>query len=969
MSAQDLIATPPRSPDTTSTTTTRPKRDGDSTPREIVIRGAREHNLRNLDLNIPRDRLVVITGLSGSGKSTLAFDTIYAEGQRRYVESLSAYARQFLDQMAKPDADSIEGLSPAISIEQKALTRNPRSTVGTTTEILDYLRLLFARAGQPHCYRCGEPIASQTVEQMCDRVLSRSEHSRVQVLAPVIRGRRGEYRKELDSFRRQGFVRVRIDGRMRDLAEDITLAKGVRHQIDVVVDRLIVKPSARSRLAESLETALKLSGDLVRILCGGGQAPEEEMDEWLFSERSACVDCGISFPEIAPSLFSFNSPQGACSRCSGLGVQLAFDPELIVPDTSLSLDDGAIEPWRGKRSAGYYRQLLRALADHIGIDLATPWRRLPKAARELILNGAGEEEIRFEFRRGGRTEQLKRRWDGVVGELGRREQSDRLDRYRSPRPCPECEGTRLCVEARHVRFGGRTLPELCRLSVARLLEFIASLELEATQRAVAERILSEIRDRLSFLNEVGLDYLSLDRPSATLSAGEGQRIRLATQIGSSLMGVLYILDEPSVGLHPRDNQRLLTSLLRLRDMGNSLIVVEHDEATIGLADHIIDMGPGAGIHGGRVVAQGTPAEISANPASPTGAFLSGKRRIRVPERRRPTRSGQLVLRGCSEHNLKAVTLRLPLGVLTVVTGVSGSGKSTLINDTLHRALAARLHGSLETPGRFSQLSGIEQIDKVIEVNQSPIGRTPRSNPATYSGALGGIRQLFSQVPEARARGFGAGRFSFNVKGGRCESCRGDGNLRIEMHFLPDLFVTCESCRGSRYNRETLDIRYKGKTIADVLEMSVEEALSFMEHIAPVRRPLQTLHDVGLDYIHLGQSATTLSGGEAQRVKLARELSRRGTGRTLYLLDEPTTGLHLADVEKLLQVLQDLVDKGNSVVVIEHHLDVIKCADHVIDLGPGAGERGGKIIQKGPPEQVARDPHSHTGRALRRVLAL
>ncbi len=937
-------------------------------PSAIEIRGAREHNLRDFDLRIPRDKLVVITGPSGSGKSSLAFDTIYAEGQRRYVESLSAYARQFLEQMSKPDADSIEGLSPAIAIEQKALSKNPRSTVGTTTEILDYLRLLYARLGKLHCYRCGKPITRQTVQQMCDRVLALPEGRRVMILAPVVRGRKGEYRKQLDAFRRQGFVRVCVDGETHDLSEEICLAKQKRHDIDVVVDRLVTKPAARSRLAESIETALKIADGLIRIRCEGDSPEESSSEEWLLSERSACIDCDVSFPEIAPRLFSFNNPHGACAECSGLGLRTDFDLGRIVPDPSLSLAGGAIEPWRSGRSTRYYASLLRSLAQHLEIDLDTPWRELPKHAHQLILMGAGDQEIRFHFESKGRPQNLKRRWDGVVGELSRREESNRLDRYRSPSPCPECRGARLCIEARHVLIGGLGIHEVCRFAVTRLIEFIDSLSLDRSERAVAERILSEIRERLRFLSDVGLDYLSLDRPSATLSGGEGQRIRLATQVGSSLMGVLYILDEPSVGLHPRDNQRLLASLLRLRDMGNSVLVVEHDEATIAAADYIIDMGPGAGIHGGEVVAQGTRDEIEAHPRSLTGAFLSGRRRIAIPGRR-PTKSARwLELTGCSEHNLKNLSLRLPLGLFTVVTGVSGSGKSTLINDTLQRVLAARLHRAQETPGRFTHLRGIELLDKVIDVNQAPIGRTPRSNPATYSGALDGIRKLFSQVPEARMRGYGPGRFSFNVKGGRCESCRGDGILRIEMHFLPDLFVTCEACRGRRYNRETLEITYKGKTIADVLDMSVEEALGFMEHIASVQRPLQTLHDVGLDYIHLGQAATTLSGGEAQRTKLARELSRRGTGRTLYLLDEPTTGLHFADVEKLLQVLQQLVEMGNSVVVVEHHLDVIKSADYLIDLGPEGGEGGGEIIAEGTPEEVAKEPRSHTGRALAEVLA-
>ena len=932
----------------------------------IVVRGAREHNLRVAEVRIPRDRLVVITGLSGSGKSSLAFDTIYAEGQRRYVESLSASARQFLEQMAKPDVESIEGLSPAISIEQKTTSKNPRSTVGTTTEVYDYLRLLYARTGRPHCWSCGKAIASQTVQQMADRVLALGEGARVQVLAPVVRGRKGEYRKELDGFRRQGFVRARIDGALRDLSDEISLAKQQKHDIDLVVDRLQVKEAVRARIAESIETALRLADGLVKVDVG--------REEWLLSEKNACADCGVSFPEIAPRTFSFNSPHGACPRCTGLGTRDEFDPALIVPDGQRPLA-GAIEPWlgAGRRVPRYYAQLLASLARHLKVSLETPWSELPKRAQRGILFGAGKDEVPFVFEREGRKETVRRRWDGVVGELERRRRETGSDsareallRYMSAQRCPECDGSRLRIEARSVKLGGLALPELSRLSIAEARGFLEGLSLAPGERLIADRILKEILERLRFLSDVGLDYLTLDRPSATLSGGEGQRIRLATQVGSSLMGVLYILDEPSIGLHSRDNDRLLASLLRLRDIGNSVIVVEHDEATIRAADWVVDMGPGAGIHGGEVVAEGTPEHIVEDPRSLTGAYLAGRRAIAIPPRR-PPRGRELVLRGCSEHNLKDVSLRLPLGLFTVVTGVSGSGKSTLVNDTLYRALAKLLHGAEEPPGRFERIEGLEHVDKVIDVNQAPIGRTPRSNPATYTGVFDGIRALFSQVPESRVRGYDPGRFSFNVKGGRCESCQGDGILRIEMHFLPDLFVTCEICGGRRYNRETLEITFKGKTIADVLDMTVEEALEFMEAVPAVRRPLQTLHDVGLDYIHLGQPATTLSGGEAQRIKLARELSRRGTGRTLYLLDEPTTGLHFADVEKLLEVLRRLVDLGNTVVVIEHHLDVVKTADWVIDLGPEGGEKGGEIVAEGTPEAVARSPRSHTGHALARVL--
>jgi excinuclease ABC subunit A len=934
-------------------------------PDWIDVRGAREHNLRGIDVRIPRDRLVVITGLSGSGKSSLAFDTLYAEGQRRYVESLSAYARQFLDQMGKPDVDSIDGLSPAISIEQRTVTKNPRSTVGTITEVYDHLRLLYARAGRPHCWECGKPITRQTVEQMTDRVLSLGDGARVAVLAPVVRGRKGTYRKELEAFRKQGFVRVRIDGVDRDLAEEIKLARQATHDIDLVVDRVVAKESARGRIAESIEAALGMADGLVKV--------ESDAEAWLFSESNACIDCGTSFPEIAPRSFSFNSPHGACPRCSGIGTVDRLDPARVIPDPSRTLGGGAIEPWGSKRIPRYYQDLLAALAAHHGVATDVPWEKLPKRARDGILFGSGAKKVRFTFaRRGGKTETVQRTWDGVMDELERRRaasegEADGLAAYTSPAPCPSCEGTRLRPEARHVKVCGLTIDQLAARSIREARDWIAGLELGRTERAVAERVVEEIRERLRFLSDVGLDYLTLDRGAGTLSGGEAQRIRLATQVGSSLMGVLYILDEPSIGLHPRDNERLLRSLERLRDQPNSVVVVEHDEATIRRADHVIDMGPGAGVHGGEIVASGTPEEILANEASLTGAYLSGRRSIAVPVKRRPPRDKALVLTGCREHNLKDVTLRLPLGLFVVVTGVSGSGKSSLVNDTLHRALAQRLHGARELPGRFGRLSGLEEIDKVVDVSQAPIGRTPRSNPATYTGAFGGIRSLFAQVPDARMRGYGPGRFSFNVKGGRCESCQGDGVLRIEMHFLPDLFVTCEVCGGRRYNRETLEITYKGSSIADVLGMSVEQALAFMENVPSVRRPLQTLHDVGLDYVHLGQAATTLSGGEAQRIKLAKELARRSTGRTLYLLDEPTTGLHFADVERLLDVLNRLIELGNSVVVIEHQLDVVKQADWVIDLGPEGGEKGGRIVVEGTPEQVARHPESHTGRALAPVL--
>jgi len=928
----------------------------DSAPREIIVRGASEHNLRSLDVRIPRDKFVVLTGLSGSGKSSLAFDTIYAEGQRRYVESLSAYARQFLDQMRKPAVESIDGLSPAISIEQRSAGRNPRSTVGTITEILDHLRLLYARVGEPHCWVCGKPIASQTVAQMADRVLALAEGTRVGVLAPVIQGRKGTYQKELEAFRSQGFARVRIDGVVRELADEIRLARHAAHDIDVVVDRIAVRETARGRLTESLETALRLGAGMARLLVGTGD------EEWLLAERNACPDCGVSLPELAPRLFSFNSPHGACPRCSGLGTHDELDPTRIVPDPERPLRD-AVEPWgTTRRRPRYYAELLASLASHFHVSLATPWRELPESARQGILHGVPGEVV-FQFQRAGKSERVRRPWDGVLGELARREDAESLARFHSPRPCPDCAGARLRPEARAVQLGGLGLDAVCRLPIARAARFLDELALPAQRRPIAERILREVRERMRFLLDVGLEYLALDRPAASLSGGEAQRIRLATQVGASLMGVLYVLDEPSIGLHPRDNRRLLGALLRLRDQGNSVLVVEHDEETIRAADWVVDMGPGAGIHGGAIVAEGPPAAIAATVGSLTGDYLAGRRRIAPPGERRAPGERWLVQSGCREHNLQGIEMRIPLGLFTVVTGVSGSGKSTLVNDTLYRTLAARLHGAQEPAGAFDTLTGLEHLDKVIAVDQSPIGRTPRSNPATYTGVFDGIRKLFAQLPEARMRGWGPGRFSFNVKGGRCEACRGDGMLRVEMHFLPDLFVPCEACRGLRYGRETLSVRFKGRSIADVLALSVEEAVPLFEHLPALRRPLQTLHDVGLDYVHLGQPATTLSGGEAQRIKLARELARRDTGRTLYILDEPTTGLHFADVDRLLGVLQRLVELGNTVLVIEHHLDVIRCADWVIDLGPEGGEAGGRVVAEGAPEVIAKTRDSHTGRAL------
>jgi excinuclease ABC subunit A len=931
---------------------------GAAGPTHITIRGARVHNLRDVDVDIPREKLVVITGLSGSGKSSLAFDTLYAEGQRRYVESLSAYARQFLDQMEKPDVESIEGLSPAIAIEQKTSARNPRSTVGTVTEIYDHLRLLYARVGRPHCWSCGKPIASQTVEQMAERVLARGEGAKVELLAPVVRGRKGEYKKELDEFARQGFVRARIDGELHELGAPIRLAKSKKHDIELVVDRIAVREAVRARIVESLATALRLAEGLVLVEGEGGRE--------LLSQANACADCGVSFPELAPRMFSFNSPAGACERCDGLGSSAELDPAKLVPDPDRPLGE-AIAPWGGKGMARYYRQVLAGVAEALGVSLETPWRELPAKAREQILAGTGAREIPFAFGKRG-LQKVARRFDGVLGELERRREDgdvlpEELLRYARPGPCRDCGGARVGVPARHVKLGGLAIHELAALPLGDARAFLDGLALGARERAVAERVLAEIRERLRFLSDVGVDYLTLDRAATTLSGGEAQRIRLATQVGSQLMGVLYILDEPSIGLHPRDHLRLLESLLRLRDARNTVVVVEHDEATIRRADWVIDMGPGAGVHGGEVVAAGTPAEIVAHPRSETGAWLAGRKRMAAPARRPCGDAPRIVVSGCRAHNLKNVSVEIPLGRFTVVTGVSGSGKSTLVSDTLHPILAGKLHGALAVPGPHERVSGVEGIDKVIEIDQAPIGRTPRSNPATYTGVFDGIRKLFAQVPEARVRGYGPGRFSFNVKGGRCESCEGDGELRVEMHFLPDLHVTCEVCGGRRYNRETLEVKYKGKSIAEVLATSVEESLALFENVPSLRRPLETLAAVGLGYLQLGQPATTLSGGEAQRIKLGRELSRRATGRTLYLLDEPTTGLHFADVANLLGVLHRLVELGNSVVVIEHHLDVIRSADWVIDLGPEGGAAGGEIVAAGTPEDVARVARSHTGRAL------
>ncbi len=938
-------------------------------PDAIRVRGARVHNLREIDVDVPRDRLVVITGLSGSGKSSLAFDTLYAEGQRRYVESLSAYARQFLEQLAKPEVESIDGLSPSISIEQATVSRNPRSTVGTATELLDHLRLLYARIGVAHCHRCGKPIASQSEEQMVGRVLALGEGARATLYAPIVRGRKGEHKQELRELAEQGFVRARIDGAIVDLAEPPALAKTRAHTIEAVVDRLAVREAARARITESLATALRLSGGLAVLGFESEGAPRE----LLLSRENACPDCGVSYPALEPRLFSFNSAAGACPRCAGLGTCEELDPEKLVPDPERALAD-AIAPWGGARAPRYYRQLLEGVAAELEVSLETPWGELPKRARHAILHGTGERELEFRHGRRGQR-RVRRRFDGVLGELARRIAAGELadeerTHYSRAGACSECSGARLGLVGRHVRVAGRTLPEVAALPVAEVRAWLEALAraLRPNEQAIAARILEEIRDQLRFLCDVGLDYLALNRPTASLSGGEAQRIRLATQVGAHLMGVLYVLDEPSIGLHPRDNERLLLSLERLRDVGNTVVVVEHDEATIRRADWVVDMGPGAGVHGGRVVATGSPAEIGANPASLTGAYLAGRRAIALPVRRPLDGVPRLVLAGCRAHNLQDLDVEIPLGRFTVVTGVSGSGKSTLVSDTLHRALARRLHRAEATPGEHDALRGHEALERVVDVDQGPIGRSPRSNPATYTGVFDSIRALFAAVPEARARGYGPGRFSFNVKGGRCESCRGDGSLRVEMHFLPDLYVPCEVCGTRRYNRETLEIRYKGKTIAEVLAMPIEEAAGFFANVPRVVRALETLRDVGLGYLQLGQPAPTLSGGEAQRVKLSRELARRGDGRTLYLLDEPTTGLHFADVEKLLEVLQRLVELGNTVLVVEHHLDVIKVADYVIDLGPESGAGGGRLVAAGTPEEIVRAPESHTGRALAAVLA-
>ena len=935
---------------------------------EIVIRGAAEHNLKHVNLTLPRNRLIVITGVSGSGKSSLAFDTLYAEGQRRYVESLSAYARQFLEQMEKPDVEMIEGLSPAISIEQKTTSRNPRSTVGTVTEIYDYLRLLFARIGRPHCPNCHRPIAAQTVQQIVDAILESPPGTRLTLLAPIIRGRKGEYRKELRDAARKGFVRARVDGALRDLSEDIVLDKQKKHTIEIVVDRLAVRADARGRLTDSVETAVRLAEGLVLV------AIEGRADR-LFSERLACAECGLSVPEMAPRAFSFNSPYGACPSCDGIGVRREFDEERLILDPEVSVLDGAVAIV-GTATQIFYRSMLRTLFNAYKVKPDTPWKKLPAELKKTILWGSGKKEYRFRMEGERSAYQFTRSFEGLIPNMQRRyrelaegadSRREEFEELMSSRPCEACGGARLRPESLAVSIGEKNISEVTALTIRDAGPFFNSLQLTTREEAIARPVLKEIRERLGFLHSVGLSYLTLDRSAATLSGGEGQRIRLATQIGSRLTGVLYILDEPSIGLHQRDNRKLLDTLCAMRDLGNTVVVVEHDEETIRAADHVVDLGPGAGELGGEVVAQGTPDEIVGNPASLTGRYLAGVERIDLPAERRAPTEKSLTVVGAVEHNLRGLNVRFPLGLFLCVTGVSGSGKSTLVNEILFRAVARRLHSGAEEPGRHERVEGIGEIDKVIDIDQSPIGRTPRSNPATYVGLFAPIRDLFALVPEARARGYRPGRFSFNVKGGRCEACQGDGVIKIEMHFLPDIYVTCETCKGRRYNRETLEILYKGKTIADVLEMTVHQACEFFSAVPQVARKLQTLADVGLGYIRLGQSATTLSGGEAQRIKLSRELSKVGTGRTLYVLDEPTTGLHFDDIRKLLSVLDRLTAQGNTVVVIEHNLDVVKTADWVIDLGPEGGDEGGRIVAEGSPEQVALTPGSHTGEYLRRVL--
>ncbi len=960
--------------------------------KEIIIKGAAEHNLKQIDLAIPRNRLVVITGVSGSGKSSLAFDTLYAEGQRRYVESLSAYARQFLEQMEKPNVEYIEGLSPAISIEQKSASRNPRSTVATITEIYDYLRLLFARIGKPHCHKCGKPIAAQTVQQIVDSILAFREGTKINILSPIVRGRKGEYRKDLALAARKGFIRARIDGIVYDLSEEIVLDKNRKHDIEIVIDRLIINKEIKNRLTDSIEIGLELSNGLIiasvekqadakdfRIRSEekkkGKKRIEKGAKEILFSRLFSCPDCGVSIPELAPRMFSFNSPYGACPECSGLGMRREIDATKVVPNKYLSIANGAIACWNAPEN-GYYRAMLKTVIDHYKVSESTPFYKIKPEIQKVLLSGSGEREFDYEYEGERSRYEFRRSFEGVIPNLERRYREtqsevvrEEIEKYMSFHPCSSCKGARLKPDSLAVKINGRNISAYSALSVKDAFEVFKNLDLDKQERQIARMILKEINERLGFMMDVGLGYLTLERTAATLAGGEAQRIRLATQIGSRLTGVLYILDEPSIGLHQRDNRRLLNTLIRMRDLGNTVIVVEHDEETIRTADFVVDLGPGAGEMGGEVVVTGPPEAVMKCENSLTGKYLSGKLKINVPSKRRKGNGSYLIIEGAEEHNLKKIDVSFPLGLFISITGVSGSGKSTLIVDILYKALAKELFRSADTPGRYKRIRGQEQIDKVIDIDQSPIGRTPRSNPATYVGLFTPIRELFSLVPESRMRGYRPGRFSFNVRGGRCESCQGDGLIRIEMHFLPDVYVTCETCNGKRYNRETLEVTYKGATISDVLDMTVHQALEFFTNVPKIRNRLQTLYDVGLGYIKLGQSATTLSGGEAQRVKLSKELSKRATGRTLYVLDEPTTGLHFDDIKKLLNVLNRLTDAGNTIIVIEHNLDVIKTADWIIDLGPEGGDEGGRVIAQGPPERIAKNRRSYTGQFLKRVLPL
>ena len=934
----------------------------------IVVKGAREHNLKNINVTIPKNKLVVITGLSGSGKSSLAFDTLYAEGQRRYVESLSSYARQFLGLMEKPDVESIEGLSPAIAIDQKTTSKNPRSTVGTVTEIYDYIRLLYARIGEPHCPNCGKKIEKQTIDQIVETVMNLETGTKIQVLAPVVRGKKGEYKALLEGFSKEGFVRVRVDGTIYELTDDIDLDRKKKHNIDLIVDRLVIKDDIRSRLAESIEISLKYANNLVII-----NTPSEEM---LFSQNYACPDCNISIEELSPRMFSFNNPFGACPECTGIGYLMKMNEDLIIPDKNKTLYDGvkAFGASTMKKGDTMAKMYFESIGKHYGVDINVPIKKLPREFLNKILYGTGTEEIDFRFSSAAGERKFRAPFEGVIPTLERRYREtksqgmrDFYEYYMTESPCEACHGARLKKESLAVTVGGKNIQELTDMPIAKIQNFINNLKLDRTKTLIANQILKELNKRLQFLVDVGLEYLTLSRPAGTLSGGEAQRIRLATQIGAGLSGVLYILDEPSIGLHQRDNDKLIATLKKLRDLGNTVVVVEHDEDTMYAADYIVDIGPAAGVHGGNVIATGEVEDIKKNPNSITGAYLSGRKQIKVPSKRRKSNGKSIEIKGAKQNNLKNIDVKIPLGVFTCVTGVSGSGKSTLINEILYKGLAKELYNSTEFPGKHDKILGIENIDKVINIDQSPIGRTPRSNPATYTGVFDLIRDIFAGTNEAKLRGYEKGRFSFNVSGGRCETCQGDGVLKIEMHFLPDIYVPCEVCHGKRYNRETLEVKYKGKNIADVLDMTVEEALEFFEHIPKIKQKIQTLYDVGLGYVKLGQPSTTLSGGEAQRVKLATELSKRATGKTLYILDEPTTGLHIADVHKLIEILQRLVDTGNSIVVIEHNLDLIKTADHIIDLGPESGEKGGEVIACGTPEQIVKNERSYTGKFLKKML--